>query len=134
MAGSDRRGGPARRPFKIEESEQGGRARLVLAGQLDLATAPELESALTRLCESGIDQIEIDLGEIDFIDSMGLRAILLAKDSCAKAGIEFFLVPSRAERHRGLFEATGLRGLLSRRLHRDQQVERAPATDVQHPQ
>lgn len=105
----------ARRPFGLERTEQQGRARLVLCGELDLATAPQLEAELTHLCESGVREIEIDLGEIDFIDSTGLRAILLAKDSCAKGGIEFFLVPARAERHRRLFELTGLRGLLSRR-------------------
>jgi anti-sigma B factor antagonist len=108
-----RRGEPADRPFTIEQSEQGGRAQLVLTGELDLATAPKLEDALTRLCEAGVREIEIDLGAIDFIDSTGLRAILVAKDTCAKAGIEFFLVPARAERHRRLFELTGLRSLLS---------------------
>ncbi len=105
----------AGRPFGLETTERNGRARLALSGELDLATAPELEAALTHLCESGVREIEIDLGEIDFIDSTGLRAILVAKDSCAKAGIEFFLVPSRAEHHRRLFELTGLLGLFSRR-------------------
>ncbi|MHB8533120.1 MAG: STAS domain-containing protein [Solirubrobacteraceae bacterium] len=105
----------AGKPFALQQAEPDGRARLVLSGELDLATAPELEAALTRLCESGVHEIEIDLGEIDFIDSTGLRAILLAKDSSAKAGIEFFLVPSRSERHRRLFELTGLRSLFSRR-------------------
>ena len=118
MPGSERRGEPAARPFNIEESEESGRSRLVLSGELDLATAPLLEEALTRLCESGVTHVEIDLGDIDFIDSLGLRAILLAKDTCAKAGIEFFLVPARAERHRRLFELTGLRELL-RRGNRD---------------
>lgn len=103
------------RPFKIEQSRQDGRARLVLTGELDLATVPRLEDALTRICRSAVSEIEIDLGDIDFIDSTGLRAILVAKEACAKAGIEFFLVPARAERHRRLFELTGLRSLLSRR-------------------
>jgi anti-anti-sigma factor len=102
----------ASRPFSIEETEHHGRSRLVLTGELDLGSAPELEAALTRLCEAGVSEIEIDLREVDFIDSTGLRAILIAKDTCAKEGIEFFLVPSRRESQHKLFEITGLLNVL----------------------
>jgi anti-anti-sigma factor len=96
------------RSFTIREAGPHDRRRLRIAGELDVASAEALDAALCRLCGEGIREIEVDLREIDFIDSSGLRAILLAKDMCAKRGTEFFLVPGEHPQQRRLFEITGV--------------------------
>ena len=49
--------------FSIEEERQGQGHRLVLDGELDLAAAYDLETALSRLCDDG-GRIELDLSLI----------------------------------------------------------------------
>jgi len=95
------------RPFSLSESGA-TRRRLMLRGELDMAGAPELEAAIERACDDGVSEIEIDLRELDFIDSSGLRAILLAREMCAQAGRGFFLVPAMRSSPRMLFETAGL--------------------------
>lgn len=48
-----------------------------VAGRLDAATAPDLETALSRLVDRKRNNIVLDLKEVDFISSIGLRAIIL---------------------------------------------------------
>jgi anti-anti-sigma factor len=50
---------------------------LVLHGELDIATAPELEELLARLRHHG-HAVTIDLAEVTFIDSTGLTALMEA--------------------------------------------------------
>ena len=54
--------------FSISISDRDGRAVVVLRGELDLATAPELEAALTERLDAGQDVV-VDLRELAFMDS-----------------------------------------------------------------
>lgn len=67
----------------VEQREGGCRVRV--AGELDAATANDLESALAEAAATG-DLIEVDLGGVTFIDSSGLRALLVSQQSAADAG------------------------------------------------
>lgn len=49
-----------------------------VAGELDVATAPVLDAALTQAEASAAPMIAIDLTGVSFIDSTGLRALLEA--------------------------------------------------------
>jgi anti-anti-sigma factor len=90
----------------IERLEHDGCETLVLAGELDLATTPELEVALSGVCAGAPRELEIDLRGVSFIDSTGLRGLVGAKETCAKHAVALFL--RGAERQRRLFEVTGL--------------------------
>lgn len=92
--------------FSIEEESRAGLHRLVLAGELDLETSFELEAALKRHCDEGTRGIELDLRGVTFIDSLGLRSILAARDLCAGCGVDFAVVPNPGL-HK-IFEVTGL--------------------------
>ncbi len=98
--------GPPR--FSISEAGERARRRLSVACEIDLLTAPQLEASLSRLCEEGVREIEVDLRDVDFIDSSGLRAILSAKAVCAERGVEFRLVPSMRTSVRRTFELSGV--------------------------
>ncbi len=73
--------------FKIEHQplpEQGH--RLSVSGELDLATTPQLEQQASTLLADGARSIVIDLANLDFIDSTGLRLLLLLSQQAADDG------------------------------------------------
>src|SRR2546423_7387839 len=94
--------------FDIRQEDKEGRYRLVLAGELDLAGAEQLEPAITRLCAAGALEIELDLRQLTFIDSQGLRAIIAAQEACATHHTEFFLLRGDHPAQQRLVEVTGL--------------------------
>lgn len=55
---------------------EGARHTLALVGELDLATVPGLEHAVTRACGAGAQHVVLDFGGVEFLDSMGLHAIM----------------------------------------------------------
>jgi anti-anti-sigma factor len=60
--------------LRVEEEEPG---RLVLTGQLELSTISSLVRSLTDALGAGSD-VEVDLGDVTFIDVAGLRLLLEA--------------------------------------------------------
>lgn len=91
----------------IEQLDQEGEHTLLLTGELDIASVPSLEGAVSRLCTDGTRAITLDLRKLLFIDSTGLAAIVFASKLCEKNGYEFALVPGPSAVQR-LFELTGL--------------------------
>ena len=105
-------------PFHLAQESVDGRRRVAVSGEIDLQTAPELEAALSEACAAG-RTIELDLHEVSFIDSTGIRAILAAKASCAQHEVELLMVPSRHPAPRRVFELSGLLDRLPWRARRD---------------
>lgn len=88
-----------------------GVAVLHLRSDLDLRTAPRLIGRVHELARSGVRRVEVDCEDVDFLDSGGLRALLVSLDEAGKAGVGFAVTsPSRAV-HRVL-DMTGLSPLL----------------------
>ena len=52
---------------------------LVLQGDVDTKTAPELLEVLTTLKLKELSELKIDLAEVNFMSSAGLRALVFAK-------------------------------------------------------
>jgi len=61
--------------LSVEISTSGEIARVALTGELDIATAPTLEEHLRGLSRE-ISRVVLDLRELAFIDSTGLRVVL----------------------------------------------------------
>jgi anti-sigma B factor antagonist len=55
-----------------------GDARVVVSGELDMATSPELTSAIEALANTGEPRVLVDLSDVSFIDSTGISALVLA--------------------------------------------------------
>jgi anti-sigma B factor antagonist len=52
---------------------------LTVSGRVDSAHAPELETTLIDLIEAGRRNLVVNLGEVTFISSAGLKALLTAQ-------------------------------------------------------
>jgi anti-sigma B factor antagonist len=91
----------------IEDIVDGGEHRLLLSGELEIASVPTLEGAVKRVCTTGTTAITLDLSRLMFIDSTGLAAIIFSGRLCEKHGYDFSLIqgPRAVQR---LFELTGL--------------------------
>jgi anti-sigma B factor antagonist len=75
----------------LEERTQ-GRYVLSLDGDLDIATAPVLADAVTRLMADGaVGQLLVDLADVRFLDSSGVRALLQARKAAEDRGVTFLV-------------------------------------------
>lgn len=93
--------------FDLREHADLAQHTLALSGELDLACAPMLDAALQRICTERTEALTLDLSQLTFMDSTGLRAILLAEDLCERHDCKLVVIPGPAQVQR-LFEVTGL--------------------------
>jgi anti-anti-sigma factor len=98
----------AQRPdvLSVVVQEAGESASLRLSGDLDLSSAPQFERALAQVLATPRRQLTIDLQELSFVDSSGLRAILAAQRECEGASCALTLIAG--EQARRLFDLTGV--------------------------
>jgi anti-sigma B factor antagonist len=93
--------------LELRHEDGGAHHTLVLIGELDVASAPLLEAALRRIGTNAAETITLDLSGLTFMDSAGLRVVLVARELCDGLGCELQLVPGSGQIQR-LFEVTGL--------------------------
>ncbi len=75
----------------IDSSGDGDAVVLTLRGELDLTSAPAFAREL-KTAESGNPrQLVIDLSGLEFMDSTGLRALLLARERAQSDGYQLAL-------------------------------------------
>jgi anti-anti-sigma factor len=84
---------------------------VALRGELDLATVPSLEDHLWSLEGEGVKAIILDLRDLTFIDSTGLRALLVAWDHAANNGHRLAIVGA-SDDARKLLAVTGTERML----------------------
>jgi anti-sigma B factor antagonist len=84
----------------IDVSSEGERVVLRLDGELDLASVPTLEHAVEGAPLEHATELVLDLRGLEFIDSTGLRAILLQDKRSTERGQTFALVrgPEQVQR------------------------------------
>jgi anti-anti-sigma factor len=91
--------------FGVQDVVNGNRHTLILTGELDLASAGDLEPVILRLC-GDVSALVLDLTRLRFMDSNGLRLILLAGSLCRERGCEFAVIPGQ-HNIQHLLEITG---------------------------
>jgi anti-anti-sigma factor len=94
--------------FQTRRLSEGETARLMLSGDLDLDSADALEQQVRGIQEASVRELVIDLSELDFIDSSGLRAILHIDALGSSRGWRLKLIPGSDDVQR-VFELTGTR-------------------------
>lgn len=78
--------------FEIDVVSMNGVCRVALRGEIDISTAPALQRSMAELLGSSRDLV-VDLRELGFIDSTGVRTILRADAQMRSAGGSLRLVP-----------------------------------------
>jgi anti-sigma B factor antagonist len=69
-------------PFRLRREDAANVAVLVVEGDVDLATAPELRKELESI--SAEKKVVVDLCETRFMDSTGLRVLLAAQRALSR--------------------------------------------------
>jgi anti-anti-sigma factor len=93
--------------LQIDVRHEPGRAILRLVGELDMASTQLLQQALAAGDIQGEPMVVLDLQQLQFIDSTGLRAILAALESCRERRQEFAITPGSQQVQR-LLNVTGV--------------------------
>ncbi len=93
--------------FRVDVRSEDETALVVVSGELDLASGPELEHELTRALASPMRVLIVDLRGLEFIDSTGISILIKAHQRAQADGRRFAVVkgPSQVQRLLGL---TGL--------------------------
>lgn len=93
--------------------------RLQMAGDLDMATSPQVATALDQLDVDRTTLLVFDLRQVSFLDLTGLRTILRANDHCKSHDIHVTVVKPRGFASR-VFTLSD--------LHRELDLVDSPAT------
>lgn len=77
------------------EREQSSPAVLVIDGEVDIQTAPDLDTAIAELLQTGCAELVIDLDSVTFLDSSGLGVLIAANKRLLAANGSLKLVCTR---------------------------------------
>ncbi len=95
----------------ITKKREDDRLTVSLEGRLDTLTAPEMEKEMAGALE-GVKDLALDIKELAYISSAGLRALLkLKKEMDAQEGT--MVVSGANEQNREIFDVTGFSDILT---------------------
>lgn len=94
----------------IETNKNGNALALSLEGRLDTTTAPELDETLKGSLE-GVNDLTLDLKELEYLSSAGLRVLLSAQKRMSKQGT--MTVKNVNDTIMEIFEITGFADILT---------------------
>jgi len=85
------------KPLELKTENDHGAPRLVVSGELDLSSAEELEAQLRQLESSEPELLVLDLRELEFMDSTGLRVVIAADARARDRGARLVVVRAPEE-------------------------------------
>ncbi|MCW2604159.1 MAG: hypothetical protein JWN61_2294 [Pseudonocardiales bacterium] len=94
----------------IELNRLAGSARISLAGEIDIVNAATITDQVAAALGNRPSIVTLDMAAVDFIDSVGLGALVVAKKLCAAAGAEL-AIASPSKQVSRLLALTGLSGV-----------------------
>jgi anti-sigma B factor antagonist len=97
-------------PLQLQVAEHDGVAEVSVRGEIDIHTCGDLETTLTRLADSGVRTVMLDFAGVAFIDSSGLRVLVIGHKALRDQGGSLVVTNPSASTAR-LLEVTGLDGL-----------------------
>lgn len=101
--------GPHRvhRAFTVQLKPRSDVALIAVSGELDIASAPELDQALEQIHPELTKLVIVDLRELEFMDSTGLSIIVHAHQRLAERDCELTLIKGPPQVQR-LLDLTGV--------------------------
>lgn len=97
--------------LEAEVTARGDWTTIVLDGEVDMASAPQLEQAIAEQLAAGAARLMVDLSEVTFMDSTGLTVLFRAHEDAVKAGAEFVVVCGPGSVRR-VIEVSGVGGVV----------------------
>lgn len=82
-------------------------------GRVDSLTSPQLAQALNSVIEGGRFRIVVDMSEVEFISSAGLRVLLQAQKTCKRWNRGEVVLAALSDVVREAFELTGFTRLFT---------------------
>jgi stage II sporulation protein AA (anti-sigma F factor antagonist) len=99
-------------PFEIHEHEdEDGVLRVSVMGELDVATAPELQRRLTR-ARVARHAVRVDLSSLGFMDSSGIQVLVAALLDARAADVGFELDSTLSPSVARVLDISGVRSAL----------------------
>jgi anti-sigma B factor antagonist len=95
----------------VDAQREGDRLIVTVAGEVDAATASTLEEGVV-VDDPDVAVVDLRLDQVTFIDSSGLRALLMVRERVVSAGATVVL-GSTSNLVDRLLEVTGLAGQFS---------------------
>ena len=92
--------------FSVELAPDRERVTMHVVGEIDLATADEVEMPLLELFDSGFAHVVVDLRDVSFMDSSGIRVLITAHQHAENLGGRLSIVVG-ASRIRQTLELSG---------------------------
>lgn len=96
--------------LNIEKKAEGTNLTLTLEGRLDTTTAPQLETEVKDNIE-GVEALEFDFTNLEYVSSAGLRVLLSAQKIMNKQGS--MVVKHCSDEIKEIFEVTGFSDILT---------------------
>lgn len=93
--------------MEIQISDHKRVSVVAITGRVDGSTAGEFESALTTLTDEGKNNLILDMSEVDFVSSAGLRVLVNTRKAVNSAGGKIVL----AEPSQQVIETLDIAGL-----------------------
>lgn len=95
--------------MKIDLKKDDKKLTIKLGGKLDTNTSPELDSKMSEL--EGMEEVIIDMKELDYISSAGLRVLLSMQKVMNKQGK--MTIINVCDNVMDIFEVTGFSDILT---------------------
>jgi anti-anti-sigma factor len=98
--------------MELQYSELDNNIRLIkLIGKLDIVGVSEIETRFAGYCEGENVRVVVDLSEVDFLSSIGVRLLTLTAKSVASRGGRIVLLnPTPEVQH--VLEVTGIPAII----------------------
>jgi anti-sigma B factor antagonist len=84
----------------------GPRALIAVSGELDIVSMPAFAAALADLDLDTAHYVVLDLGQVEFIDTVGIHALLALHMACIASSSTLTIIPGPRHVQR-VFELTG---------------------------
>jgi anti-sigma B factor antagonist len=99
-------------PFELRSTRVADAVVVTIAGEIDMATAPEVAQAIDSE-HDGASRVVVDLTDVTFLDSSALNALIHCQKSLVEHDVAFRVVSPSDRAVRNVFDITHLTGPLS---------------------
>ena len=93
-------------PLELESHVEGNRATVVVRGEVDIATSPQLREVLTGLVGAGANDLVLECQDLGFLDSSGISVLIAVRNQLGETGA--LTIESPPAHVRKVLELTGM--------------------------